>query len=160
MIRNNIIHRDASSPTGDVGISVNYARDYAIHHNTVILNGSFDWTIEYRHQVTDGVIAHNLTVDYLRRNKDKPTVSLEEQAGRIQLEAKEEIDTAALRQDVQAAIGQLAEDQQQVLILRFFHGLSHDEVALIMGRQPGATRALQSRALQSLQRVMGTTPGG
>jgi hypothetical protein len=59
VIRNNMIYREGS---GDVGITVNYARDVAIYHNTVIQNGTFPWAaIEYRFSSTSAVIANNLT---------------------------------------------------------------------------------------------------
>ncbi|MEM7244945.1 MAG: hypothetical protein AAF533_06345 [Acidobacteriota bacterium] len=61
IVRNNMFYRSAGSPTGDVGLAVAHCRDYSIVHNTVLLNGSFDWTIEYRFAVSDGVVANNLT---------------------------------------------------------------------------------------------------
>jgi len=61
IVRNNFFHRAPGAATGDVGITVNYARDYAIHHNTVVLNGTFAWAIEYRFAVSDGALAYNLT---------------------------------------------------------------------------------------------------
>lgn len=59
VIRNNMIYREGA---GDVGISVNYARDVEISHNTVILNGTFPWgAIEYRFGSTTASIHNNLT---------------------------------------------------------------------------------------------------
>ncbi len=59
VIRNNMIYREGA---GDIGITVNYARDVEIYHNTVIQNGTFPWgTIEYRFSSTTATIANNLT---------------------------------------------------------------------------------------------------
>jgi hypothetical protein len=58
VIRNNMIYRAGA---GDVGITVNYALNYKMHHNTVILNDTFPWTIEYRFSVSSGALAYNLT---------------------------------------------------------------------------------------------------
>jgi hypothetical protein len=59
IIRNNMIYR---SGAGDIGITVNYARDVEISHNTVILNGTFPWgAIEYRFSATSARIHNNLT---------------------------------------------------------------------------------------------------
>ncbi len=58
IVRNNTIYR---SGPGDVGITVNYARDYQVLHNTVVLNGTFPWAIEYRFSSSYGTIAYNLT---------------------------------------------------------------------------------------------------
>jgi hypothetical protein len=58
IVRNNFIYRAGA---GDVGITVNYARAYQIHHNTVILNDTFPWTIEYRFSASSGALAYNLS---------------------------------------------------------------------------------------------------
>lgn len=59
VVRNNIIYREGS---GDVGISANYARDFKIYHNTVILNNTFPYgAIEYRFNNSSGEISNNLT---------------------------------------------------------------------------------------------------
>lgn len=58
VIRNNIIYRAGD---GDVGITVNYAANYRIVHNTIVLNGTFPWTIEYRFSVSSGSVSYNLT---------------------------------------------------------------------------------------------------
>lgn len=62
IVRNNVIWRAPRSRTGDVGISINFARDFRVLHNTVILNGTFPLgAIEYRFPATDGEIANNLS---------------------------------------------------------------------------------------------------
>jgi hypothetical protein len=59
VIRNNMIYRVGP---GDVGITVNYAKDVSIVHNTVILNGTFaQGAIEYRFSSTNADIRFNLT---------------------------------------------------------------------------------------------------
>jgi hypothetical protein len=60
MIRNNFVYRAAGAQTGDVGITVNYSANYAILHNTVIQNDTFDWAIEYRFASSSGTLAYNL----------------------------------------------------------------------------------------------------
>ena len=74
-------------------------------------------------------IAHNLTVDYLRRNARQPTVSLGEETENPRLQTPDEADSSALWLDVHQALQQLTGDQQQVVSLRFFQGLSHEETA-------------------------------
>ncbi len=59
VVRNNFIYRAGS---GDVGITVNYALNFKILHNTVLLNGTFPWgAIEYRFAASSGTIRYNLT---------------------------------------------------------------------------------------------------
>lgn len=57
VIRNNVIYRQES---GDVGISVQRAKDFKIYNNTVILNGTFLWNIEYRFSSSSGEVRNNL----------------------------------------------------------------------------------------------------
>jgi len=99
-------------------------------------------------------IARNITADHLQRNARRPTVELPEDSRHPQLQTPDQADDHALTQDMHAAIRQLTEDQQQVITLRFFQGLSHEETAAIMGRRSGAVRVLQNRALHALRRHM------
>ena len=99
-------------------------------------------------------IARNLTADYLSRHARQATVSLLEEADSPALLTPDEGDQVALRHDVHIAIRQLTDDQQQVITLRFFQGLSHEEVAAVMGRRAGAVRVLQHRALSALRQLM------
>lgn len=55
---------------------------------------------------------------------------------------------------LQQAIEQLTRDQQQVLALRFFADLSNSEIAGRLQRTEGAIKAIQHRALQSLQKIL------
>lgn len=99
-------------------------------------------------------IARNLTADHLRHNAQRPTVPLAAEDEHVGPAAHDDIERSALRQDVQDALGRLTEDQQQVIVLRFFQGLSHQETAAVMGRRSGAVRVLQDRALKALRRHM------
>ncbi|MDQ4078537.1 MAG: sigma-70 family RNA polymerase sigma factor [Chloroflexota bacterium] len=97
-------------------------------------------------------IAGNMVVDYHRRAE---TVRLAEVADEVimqempvnpaeQVIRREEMATLA------KAIAQLPDEQQQTIILRFIEGLSHSEVADLLGKSEGACRALQYRALAAL----------
>lgn len=99
-------------------------------------------------------IAHNLTADYLRRNSHRPTVPLADEAEHLQLQVSDGTEQSTTWHDVRNALRQLTGDQRQVIVLRFFQGLSHEEAAAIMRRRPGAVRVLQNRALNSLRRIM------
>jgi RNA polymerase sigma-70 factor, ECF subfamily len=52
------------------------------------------------------------------------------------------------------ALQQLTAEQQQVILLRFYEELPHQEIAQRMGRSSGAIRAIQFRALARLRRVL------
>jgi RNA polymerase sigma-70 factor (ECF subfamily) len=100
-------------------------------------------------------IAGNVLTDhYRKRSVRSDTVALpEEIAGGDDpaAAAERKLDADRLRQGMKA----LTEEQREVAILRFVMGYEHDEVAEIMGRSPGAVRALQFRALAALKDVLG-----
>ena len=56
------------------------------------------------------------------------------------------------------AINALAEDQRQVLVGRLILGYDVATVARMLGKKANAVKALQFRALQRLQRLLGTQP--
>ena len=99
-------------------------------------------------------IAHNQAVDYLRRKskvKIEPlTEELLAKSGTVQ-EAMEEV---LVREDLNLALKNITEEQRQVVLLKFFSGLSNAEVARIIGKPEGAVKALQHRALASLRRIL------
>lgn len=98
-------------------------------------------------------IAHNLVVDYFRTRRETTNLddlpSLEERGA--SLEEVTELHLTA--QVLQRAIRHLTADQQQVILLRFLEGYSTEQVAQLMGKQPGAVRTLQHRALVGLSFV-------
>ncbi|MCU0483192.1 MAG: sigma-70 family RNA polymerase sigma factor [Chloroflexi bacterium] len=67
-------------------------------------------------------------------------------------------DELAVAGDEQAglrdALGRLPRDQHDVLVYRFYGGLSPREVAPLMDRSEGAVRVLQHRALGALRRLL------
>lgn len=56
--------------------------------------------------------------------------------------------------DIKRALNRLTDEQQEIVLLRFFQGLPIAEVASITGRTEGAVKALQFRALRALERVL------
>jgi RNA polymerase sigma-70 factor (ECF subfamily) len=56
---------------------------------------------------------------------------------------------------VRRALRMLADDQQEVLLLRFSQMLSLQETAAIMGRNVGAIKSLQFRAVNTLRQILG-----
>jgi RNA polymerase sigma-70 factor (ECF subfamily) len=57
-------------------------------------------------------------------------------------------------QQIRAALGQLKDEQAEVLCLRFIQHLDVPETAAAMGKSVGAIRALQYRALRSLAKLV------
>jgi RNA polymerase sigma-70 factor (ECF subfamily) len=52
------------------------------------------------------------------------------------------------------AVKQLNAEQQECVVLRFLQGLSVSETAAIMGKNDGAIKALQYRAVRTLARLL------
>ncbi len=52
------------------------------------------------------------------------------------------------------AVRQLGSEQQECVVLRFLQGLSVAETALIMGKNEGAIKALQYRAVRALAKLL------
>ncbi len=99
-------------------------------------------------------IAHNLVIDYFRTHR--PLVSIDE----LPLSDENLVDLDDVVQQhsdadmLRKAITHLTDDQQQVIVLKFLEGYSTEEIARMMGKDAGAIRALQHRALAALQKML------
>lgn len=99
--------------------------------------------------------ARNATANHARARKFRATISIEEIEGVA--ESKEETDpgeTILEEENVTrlaAAIKRLPEEQRRALMLRFFEGLSHSEIADLLGRSEGSARVLLHRTLSGLR---------
>jgi RNA polymerase sigma-70 factor (ECF subfamily) len=101
-------------------------------------------------------IAHNAVVDYYRTDRDeKPldavTLTLADEA----LGPEETLIKKREVSRLLEAVAQLSEDRQRLIILRFVQGLSHAQVAEILGKSEGACRVIQHRALTALSEILG-----
>jgi RNA polymerase sigma-70 factor (ECF subfamily) len=100
-------------------------------------------------------IAHNAVIDYYRSSRevqplDSVSRTLADDALGLEERAIKGSETARLHE----AIGLLSAVRQEVIILRFVEGLSHGQVAEILGRSEGAIRVLQHRALTDLSAIL------
>jgi RNA polymerase sigma-70 factor (ECF subfamily) len=98
-------------------------------------------------------IAHNVTADYRKAAARRAQHQMMEPPEEIE-EHRDALRDFNERQDMLGAIRALTEDQQQVVILRFYHEMSNAEVSTVMGKPEGAVKALQTRALRSLRRIL------
>lgn len=99
-------------------------------------------------------IARNAVTD--RRRRDRPTVEIDNAYG-LAADGPTAHDLAVRGEDVEAlrgAVKYLTGEQQEVLTLRFVENLSSREVATILGKNEGAIRALQFRALGRLRKIL------
>lgn len=101
-----------------------------------------------------GTASHILT-DHMRRSYRRPTESLSEDALDPLALPVDELERRERDRSLQDAMKQLTPEQQHVLTLRFGEGYSLEETATVMKKNVNAVKALQFRALASLQRGIG-----
>ncbi len=99
--------------------------------------------------------ASNAVNDHHRRHYRRPVQELSESMADHGPTVHAEIDSREQNRLVLGAIAQLTEEQQHVLALRFGQGYSIEETAALMKKNINAVKALQFRALASLQRQVG-----
>jgi len=98
-------------------------------------------------------IARNVVSDHLKRRAREARAL--QQAGTL-LDPHDPGPAAQVgdREDVSAALRRLTDDQQQVIALRYYAGLSTAEIAQAMGRSERAIYSLEVRALAALRRLL------
>lgn len=88
-------------------------------------------------------IAHNLVIDH--RRKRRPAVIDDEVLQRLpglSVPPEQMVVDGQKAEALLGAVQQLGEEEQQVVILRFVDGLSHKEVADIIGKSEEASRVI------------------
>jgi RNA polymerase sigma-70 factor (ECF subfamily) len=101
-------------------------------------------------------IARNIVLDHLKSARHRletttaETPESEDRAPSPETTVLEAMTTQRLL----AAVRSLGEEQRECIVLRFLHGFSVSETAAVMGKNSGAVKALQYRAVRSLARVV------
>ena len=101
-------------------------------------------------------IAHNLMVDYVRKASKQKFILFND----IQIPDKSSIEETVEKkfevEGLSKALKQLTPAQREVIGLRYFAGLSSDEVGKILGKSSGAVRQMQWAAVEALRKHMHT----
>ena len=99
-------------------------------------------------------IAHNVSVDHLRKKGRVTTVPIDG----VTIATKEEPIAMAEKniemEKVNEAMQKLTPEQREVVRLRFFGGLSSKEVGAILRKSDGAVREMQRAAVEKLRRLL------
>ena len=101
-------------------------------------------------------IARNLMADHFKSSRFKLEVTTGEMldADRATEGPENEVLDNLTNVTLLEAVKMLGAEQQECIVLRFLQGFSVSETALAMGKNEGAIKALQYRAVQSLKRLL------
>jgi RNA polymerase sigma-70 factor (ECF subfamily) len=100
-------------------------------------------------------IARNVVVDYYRKRERvtevmlDPALTAAENGDPTQFTLKNE-----QHEQLRRAIGQLTDEQRDVILMRFMEGIDIKGVAKAVNKSPGAIKGLQFRALRALADLM------
>src|SRR5262245_49243894 len=101
-------------------------------------------------------IARNLVLDHVKSSRyrlEVPTAELND-TKQTQSGPEQEVLSDALNAEVLRCVTLLNADQRECIVLRFLQGLSVAETARVMGRNEGAIKALQHRAVRRLAQLL------
>ncbi len=96
-------------------------------------------------------IARNEVRDYWKARRKEPLELPLELASQA---APGKAEDPVLRRTVERALDVLTPEQRDVVVLRFYGGKSHHEIAELLGKREGAVRALLLRALRRMRKVV------
>ena len=98
---------------------------------------------------------HNLVVDRHRRVEPILTELNPDQIVATESSNPEvEVQVQLEGQQARALLWELTNEQRQVIVLKFFQGLSNVEIARVMEKSEGSIKALQHRGITSLRRLI------
>ncbi|MBB5137723.1 RNA polymerase sigma-70 factor (ECF subfamily) [Thermocatellispora tengchongensis] len=102
-------------------------------------------------------IARNLVADHFKSGRYRLEVSTAEVLD-VPLDGpnipENAVVAAMVNDEVLRAVRELNAEQQECVVLRFLHGMTLAETALVMGKNSGAIKALQFRAVRALGRAL------
>ncbi|MGH3979035.1 MAG: sigma-70 family RNA polymerase sigma factor [Pseudonocardiaceae bacterium] len=101
-------------------------------------------------------IARNLVLDHVKSSRYRFEISTGEiiESGNTDRGPEQAALADATNAELLRCVAQLGADQQECIVLRFLQGLSVAETAELMGRNEGAVKALQHRAVRRLGQLL------
>jgi RNA polymerase sigma-70 factor, ECF subfamily len=151
-----LVYRVAYHTVGDEATAEEITQDVFVR----VWSGAFTYRAEIARVSTwlVGITRHR-AIDELRRRgvrveKDQVPWPEESEGHLPKLDGPESTVEASLqRQVVRRAVASLPQDQQQVLNLAFFKGLSHSEIAEVLGEPLGTVKSRIRLAMQKLRDI-------
>jgi RNA polymerase sigma-70 factor (ECF subfamily) len=104
-------------------------------------------------------IARNLVTDHFKSSRTRLEALSEDLTAHAGVTEgpEDEVISGLTNEVLIEALGTLAAEQQECLVLRFLNGYSIAETAAALGRSEGAVKQLQLRAIRNLSKLL---PGG
>ncbi|RKT71959.1 RNA polymerase sigma-70 factor (ECF subfamily) [Saccharothrix variisporea] len=101
-------------------------------------------------------IARNIVFDHVKSSRYRLEVTTAEPDDNREVASgpEQEVLTDAANAELLRCVAQLGDDQRECITLRFIQGLSVAETAAKMGRNEGAIKALQHRAVRRLAQLL------
>ena len=105
-------------------------------------------------------IAHNLIVDYFRKNKKMPMFRETEEFSIFSImtdnnpNIEAQLNTAQVENDLQKLIDELPNDQKEVLVMRIYQDLSFKEISELTGVSINTALGRMRYALMNLRKVI------
>lgn len=100
-------------------------------------------------------LAHNLVVDHYRTKREiLPLNDILSTADEPIVDPEIALNLSLAAEELSDAMAQLTQEQRQVIALKFIEGYDVAEIAQMLNKKEGAIRALQYRALRSLQGIL------
>lgn len=99
-------------------------------------------------------IARNLSIDHFRKTNSINLVSLEETLNGGQEDLTKTVERNLTSERLAQALGNLNDDQREVIVLRFLAGMPIAEVAQALAKSENAIKGLQRRGLTALRQIL------
>lgn len=101
-------------------------------------------------------IARNLVLDHVKSSRFRLEVATADpdDGTATAVGPESQVITQLTHNELLRCVRQLGEDQRECIVLRFLQGMSVSETASIMGRNEGAIKALQHRAVRRLAQLL------
>lgn len=102
-------------------------------------------------------IASNLIADRAKRMAKEGNVPLDDKLAAPSEQLQSSLEEVERRAHMFRMVGELAEDQRRVLVMRFAEEKSISEIANELGRSEGAVKQIQFRAIENLRTKVANT---
>ncbi|HEY1570849.1 MAG TPA: sigma-70 family RNA polymerase sigma factor [Pseudonocardiaceae bacterium] len=101
-------------------------------------------------------IARNIVLDHVKSSRFRLEVATADpdEGNDTQAGPENQVLTRFTHTELLRCVRELGDDQRECIVLRFLQGLSVAETAAIMGRNEGAIKALQHRAVRRLAQLL------